>query len=339
MLLESLSIWLKFAACAALILVAGTRLSRDGAVIAEKTGLGRAWIGLVLLASVTSLPELVTGISAVTAIDAPDIALGDVMGSLVFNLAILVVLDALHPSESIFSKARQGHVLSAGFGVVLIGMVGFSLLLGQRNSALSFGHVGVYTPIILLAYLLAMRALFRYERDVLPGPAGDSAGQYQTVTLRRAIVGYALAALVVVMAGSWLPFIGAELAQLYGWNKSFVGTLFVAGATSLPELVVTLAAHRLGALDMAIGNLLGSNLFDVAIVAVDDLFYLPGPLLSHVADMHAFSAFSALTMTGAVIVGLVYRPRRRFFGLVGWIGLLLLVVYLVNAYVLFRHGS
>ena len=166
-MLEPFSIWLKFAVCAALILVAGTRLSRDGAVIAEKTGLGRAWIGLVLLASVTSLPELVTGISAVTAIDAPDIALGDVMGSLVFNLAILFVLDVLHPNESIFSKARQGHVLSAGFGVVLIGMAGFSVLLAQKSDALSFGHVGIYTPVLLLAYLLAMRALFRYERDVL----------------------------------------------------------------------------------------------------------------------------------------------------------------------------
>lgn len=339
MFLESLFIWLKFATCAALILVAGTRLSREGAVIAEKTGLGRAWIGLVLLASVTSLPELVTGISAVTAIDAPDIALGDVMGSLVFNLAILFVLDVLHPNESIFSKARQGHVLSAGFGVVLIGLAGFSLLLAQKSDAFSFGHVGLYTPVLLLAYLLAMRALFRYERDVLPLSADSPVAQYQNITLRRAIVGYTLAAVVVVAAGSWLPFVGAELAQHYGWHTSFVGTLFIAGATSLPELVVTLAALRLGALDMAIANLLGSNLFNIAIIAIDDLFYLRGPLLSHVADTHVFSAFSALMMTGAVIVGLLYRPQRRLFGAVGWIGLLLLAIYLLNTYVLFRHGS
>jgi cation:H+ antiporter len=136
-----------------------------------------------------------------------------------------------------------------------------------------------------------------------------------------------------------LPFVGVELAQHYGWHKSFVGTLFVAAATSLPELVVTLAALRLGALDMAIANLLGSNLFDIAIIAIDDLFYLRGPLLSHVADTHAFSAFSALTMTGAVIVGLLYRPQRRLFGVVGWIGLVLLAIYLLNTYVLFRHGS
>ena len=84
----------------------------------------------------------------------------------------------------------------------LLVLAGFSVLLAQKSDALSFGHVGIYTPVLLLAYLLAMRALFRYERDVLPGPASESAGQYQNVTLRRAIVGYALAAVVVVMAGS-----------------------------------------------------------------------------------------------------------------------------------------
>lgn len=330
-------IWLKFFACAALIMVAGTRLSREGEVIAEKTGLGQAWIGLVLLASVTSLPELVTGISAVTMIDAPDIALGDLMGSMVFNLAILFVLEAMHPKQSIFGVATEGHLLAAGFGAVLIGIAGFSMLLAQQGLAPSLGHVGIYSPVLVIGYLLAMRASFRYAKDgASREPHFD---RFPDASLRSAMLRYALAAAVVVTAGSWLPFVGAELADHYGWHRSFVGTLFVAAATSLPELVVTLAALRLGALDMAIANLLGSNLFNVAIIAVDDLFYLRGPLLSHVADSHAFSAFSALTMTGAVVVALAYRPKRRLFGVVGWTGLLLAVIYLINALVLFRHAS
>jgi cation:H+ antiporter len=330
-------VWLKFAVCAALILVAGTRLSQEGEIIAERTGLGRAWVGLVLLASVTSLPELVTGISAVTLIDAPDIAVGDLLGSMVFNLAILFVLEVLHPHESIFSRATQGHTLSAGFGVVLIGMVGFSLLLAQRGFAPSLGHAGVYSPLLVIGYLLAMRASFRYEKSMVQ--AGVAADRYHDAALRRAIFRYASAAVVVVIAGSWLPFVGAELADYYGWHRSFVGTLVVAAATSLPELVVSLAALRLGALDMAIANLLGSNLFNVAILAIDDVFYLRGPLLSHVSPSHAFSAFSAMMMTGAVIVGLAYRPQQRLFGTFGWIGLLLVAIYLINASVLFSHGS
>ena len=157
--------------------------------------------------------------------------------------------------------------------------------------------------------------------------------------LRPAVLSYALAAAVVVGAGAWLPFVGEALAQAYGWHRSLVATLFVAGATSPPELVVTLAARRLGALDMAIANLLGSNLFDIIIIAVDDLFFLRGPLLSHVSDAHAVSAFSALIMTGAVVVGLIIRPAARLFKAVGWVSVLLAAVCLANTDALFRVGG
>ncbi len=330
--------WLAFLIAALLITIAGSRLSKYSDVIAEKTGVGGAWIGLVLLASVTSLPELATGISAVTIANAPDIALGDVLGSLVFNLAILAVLDFLHRGESIYTRAAPGHVLSAGFGVILIGFVGFSLLLAQKTDGLSLGHVGFYTPVIIVFYLLAMRTLFVYERRQLEF-AKETAARYPHITLRHAAIGCALAGLVVVAAGAWLPFIGKELAEIYGWHSSFVGTLFIAAATSLPELVVTLAALRLGALDMAIGNLLGSNLFDVLIIAIDDLFFLRGPLLSHVSEIHAVTALSALIMTGAVIVGLIYRPRTRLMKTVGWVSLSLLAVYILNVYILYHYGT
>lgn len=332
-------IWLQFALCALLITVAGSKLSRYGDIIAEKTGLSGTWIGLVLLASVTSLPELVTGVSAVTLAATPNIALGDVLGSLVFNLAILVVLDLLHRGAPIYTKAHQGHLLSAGFGVVLIGFTGFSLLVSRHANGIAIGHVGFYTPLIVVLYFVAMRVLFDYEKRQMAAFAHDTAQQYANVTLRQAVLRYALAAAVVVGAGAWLPFVGDALAQAYGWNNSFVGTLFVAGATSLPELVVTLAALRLGALDMAIANLLGSNLFDILIIAVDDLFFLRGPLLSHVSGVHAVSAMSALIMTGAVVVGLIFRPAGRIFKAVGWVSVLLAGVYLANTYVLFRFGG
>ncbi len=83
----------------------------------------------------------------------------------------------------------------------------------------------------------------------------------------------------MVGAGVWLPFVGADLADAMGWQRSFVGSLFVACATSVPELVVTIAALRFGAVNMAIANLLGSNLFDILILAVDDIFYRKGPIV------------------------------------------------------------
>lgn len=325
-------VWVKFAVCAVLIGFAGPVLTRYGAVIAEKTGVSRTWIGLILLATATSLPELFTGISAVTVAAAPNIAVGDALGSCVLNLGMLIVLDAMHREAPMYSRMDQGHILTAGFGIILIALVGASLLLGRDGLDLTILHIGVYTPIIIVLYLIAMRASFVYERRRFsPLPIiGDS-----KMTLAMAVVRYLAAAAVVVGAGTWLPFIGVEIADIMGWRTTFVGTLLVAGATSLPELIVTISALRLGALDMAIANLLGSNLFDMLILAIDDLFYLQGPLLSFVSPTHAVSAFAAVIMSGILVVALLYRPVTRLHGTIGWVSIALLIVYLLTSYVIY----
>lgn len=331
-------IWLKFALAAAVIGIAGYRLSLCGDVIAEKTGLSGSWIGLILISTVTSLPELVTGVSAVAVAEAPNIALGDALGSCVFNLLLIVVLDLLYRKEPLYTRASQGHILSAGFGVILIGFVGFTILLAQQTGHLSFGHVGIYSPVIILSYLLAMRILFAYEQRGMAALAEKESLRYPHLRLRDAVIRYALAALAVVGAGVWLPFIGIELAGVMHWHTSFVGSLFIAFATSLPELAVTLSALRLGALDMAVANLFGSNLLNVMIIAIDDIFYLPGPLFSHVSSVHAATALSAVIMTGTATVGLIYRPRTRLFKAVGWVSMALFAIYLLNSYILYLHG-
>lgn len=336
---ELLSTWLQLLACAAVITIAGARLSRCGDIIADKTGLSGNWVGLALLATVTSLPELATGISAVTVAGSPNIAVGDVMGSCVFNLAILVVVDFLHRREPIYRRASQGHILSAGFGVIMVGFAGLNVMLGDKAGAISAWHVGAYTPILLLLYLVAIRAVFSFEREQLQAHAEDEADRYPGVTLRQAAAQFAGAAVAVAAAGIWLPFVGVRLAEVMGWHKTFVGTLFIAAATSLPELVVTIASVRIGAIDMAFANLLGSNLFNMAILSIDDLFFLRGPLLSHVSPLHAVSAVSAVVMTGVVVVGLLYRPRTRVLRAVGWVSIGLFTVYLLNSYVLYLHGE
>jgi cation:H+ antiporter len=331
-------IWLQFIVCAALIGVAGPELSRSGDIIAEKTGLSGSWIGLVMLATVTSLPELVTGLSAVTVADVPDIAVGDLMGSCVFNLTILIVLDLLHRDEPIYRRANIGHILAAGFGIVLVGWAGMSVILAGHSFSFRIWHVGLYSPILIGLYLISIRTVFRYERNQREEFVEEVAEQYADITLRRAVRRYLLAAAVLVAAGVWLPFVASDLAKVMGWNQTFVGTLFVAGATSLPELVVTIAALRLGALDMAIANLLGSNMFNMLVLAIDDLAYTKGPLLSDVSPVHAVSAFSAVIMTGIVVVGLLYRAKTRVFRYVDWISIALFLVYLLNSYVLYVYG-
>ena len=328
--------WLKFAVCAAAIGAAGPMLTRYGDVIAQLTGLSRSWIGLVLLATATSLPELFTGISAVTVADAPDIAVGNVLGACVLNLAMLVLLDELSRGEPLYRRIDQGHILTAGFGVILIGTVGASLLLSRNGFAATFLHVSVYTPIIALIYFVAIRAAFVYERRI-PRPPADIAASGD-MTLRTALMRYAAAAAVIVAAGTWLPFIGNEIAGIMGWGESFVGTLLIAAVTTLPELVVTVSALRLGAVDMAIGNLLGSNLFNSLILAVDDIAYAKGPLLAAVSPAHAITAFAAVIMTGIFIVAMLYKPATRLRGTIGWVSIALLLVYLFSAYSIYLYG-
>jgi cation:H+ antiporter len=333
------SAWVQFFVCVAAIGAAGTALSRYGDVIAEKTGLGGTWIGLILLATVTSLPELVTGVSSVLLAGVPDIAVGNVLGACVLNLAMIVVLDLLHRGEPMFARAAQGHILAAGFGVILLGFVGFTVLFASHGEQPALGHVGLATPIITLIYLAAVLLVFRYERAQRAAFVAEEAERYPGVTLRQVSVRFALAAAVVFAAALWLPFAAEALAEAHGLSQTFVGTLFVAVATTLPEMTVTVSALRLGALDMAISNLFGSNLFNVFILAVDDLFFLKGPLLAHVSALHAMSALSAVMMSGIAIVGLLYRPRTRLFGTVGWASLFLFAIYVVNSLILYLYGT
>jgi len=181
--------------------------------------------------------------------------------------------------------------------------------------------------------------VFLYETEQVEKFIEAEADAYPDLTLRIAVIRYLAAAAVVLVAGAALPFVAKAMAVEMGWHQSFVGTLFVAFVTSLPEMVVTVAALQLGAVDMAIGNLFGSNLFNIAILAVDDIFYLQGPLFDAVSSTHAISAFSAIMMTGVAIVGLLYRPRTRVLKTVGWVSLFLFTVYLINSYILYIYGE
>ena len=309
-------IWLQFLGTALVIVVAGVRLARYGDVIGEKSGLGRSWIGLVLLAATTSLPELFTGFGATALESHPDIAIGDVLGSCMFNLVILSMMDALQP-EPLSARAHQGHVLSVGFGLLMVGVVGLALAMGTRLPAI--GWIGALTPLLIVLYFAAMRVMFAHERDRRLREAAGVAEelQYDDVPLGRAVAHYVLAAIAVIAAALWLPRVGAELAVQTGLGEAFVGSLFIALTTSLPEIVVSLAAVRMGALDLGIGNVLGSNLFNLLILGLDDVFYQAGPLLAQAAPAHAVSVAAIVVMNALFLIGLTLKVMTKRF-VVAW---------------------
>lgn len=302
----------QFAATALVIVLAGVRLARYGDVLGEKTGLGRNWIGVVLLAATTSLPELFTGFGATALAPLPDIAIGDVLGSCMFNLLILSLMDAVQP-EPISARAHQGHALSIGFGLLLVGVAAVGLVAGGHVPAL--GGIGLYSPVLIALYFVAMRVIFAHQRQTRAREIEEVADElhYRQITLRAAVGHYSVAAVAVVLAALWLPRLAAELARQTGLGEAFVGSLFVAITTSLPEVVVSLAAVRIGALDLGIGNVLGSNLFNMLILGLDDVFYRHGPLLADAGPSHAVAVTAIVMMNGLFLVGLTYKAMTKRF--------------------------
>ncbi len=322
-------LWLSFIICTAVIIYSGSRLSRYGDIIAEKTGLGRTWVGLIMLASITSLPELITGMSSVIIIDVPNIAIGDILGSCVFNMLIYACLDVIYRPMPLSTRAHQGNILSAGFGIFLLGIVGIGLAAGEHAGAL--GWIGMYSLIIMVIYFTALRLVFMYEKRERSQYVKERAVElkYEAVSLKTALVNYSINGLIIVVAAVFLPKIGEGIALSTGLGKTFVGNIFIALSTSLPEVVVSISAVRIDALNLAIGNLFGSNIFNLFILVIDDIFFIKGPILSFVDMNHIISALSAITMTAIAIIGLTYRASKKPLFL-AWDSMGIIFIYITN---------
>ncbi len=322
-------LWVGLILCTSVIVYAGTRLSKYGDIIAEKTGLGGTWIGVVLLASVTSLPELVTGISSVTYAGVPDIAIGNVIGACVFNMLILAILDAIYRPMPVLSKALQGNILSAGFGIFLLSTVAISLVLGNRIFPL--GWIGLYSPLFVFIYFVAMKLVYLYERKQVSVFIKEMAVElkYEDISVKTAILKFSINAVFVIVAAVFLPKVGEGIAESTGLGQTFVGSIFIAIVTSLPEVVVSIAAVRIGAIDLAMGNLFGSNIFNIFILAIDDFFFIKGPILSLVNQNHIISTLFAIAMTSTAIIGLTYRAEKRTLFL-AWDSIVIILLYMAN---------
>ncbi|HOZ69584.1 MAG TPA: hypothetical protein PLB49_09775 [Chitinophagaceae bacterium] len=299
-----------FALCATIIIYSGSKLSFYGEQIANLTGMGKAWVGLILMASVTSLPELITGISSVAIIKAPDLAAGDIFGSCVFNLLILSVLDA-RIKQPLFSIVKSSHIVAAIFGIILMTLAGLAIYLS--NEIPSIFWISSLTFVIFGVYLLAVWGIFNYDQVTHAESSATQTSFSSTpgTNLRNVTVGYGLHASIVIVAAVFLPFFGEHIATKSGMGNSLFGTLFIAAATSLPELVVSLAALKLGSTDMAVGNLLGSNIFNIFILGIDDIFYRSGSLFKHISSSHLISVFITILMTAVVILGLLFKPKKK----------------------------
>lgn len=332
-------LWSVFILMAVFIIISGTYLSRFGDVIADKSGLGQAFIGGILIAMATSLPELVTSISSAL-VGAPDIAVGNAFGSNTFNLVILAFADLLQGKGPLLLRVNYSHILSGLVGILLSALVIFSLILSHfMNFNLSVFGVGIDSIILMITYIVSVRMIFRYDkRNPLdpddPVKEDDPNSNY---TLNRALLGFAACAVIIVFSGYHLTITADQISVVTGIDQSFIGTVLVAAATSLPELVATISAIKIGAYNMAVGNVFGSNIFNMTVIFFADVFYRQGVLLEDARIVHILTATVGIVMATIILIGLFYRSRRSFM-LMGWDAIAAVVVYFVGIYLLFQLG-
>lgn len=326
--------WVYFLALIAVIVFAGSKLSRYGDALGEKMGLSGSWIGVVLLAAVTSLPEMFAGISASGLVKQADLALGNLFGACIMNMVVVAVLGILHHPEPIHRKAGEEQALGASLAMAALGLAGLGLVLSQKLVPVSLFDIGIFAVAIFIFYLVAQRLIFLFEKRRQGNP---SEPEYAHLTFKSVALRFSLAALAIVAAGTALPYVAERLAQQMGWGRSFVGSVLMSLATTSPEMVVSISALRMGQVGMALGNLYGSCIFNMSLVFVDDIFY-PGSILAEASGTHLFTVMLAMVMTAVSLIGLIFRAEKKSLRRMGWDSLIIIGLYLLGAAVIFRMG-
>ena len=324
--------WVIFIASATAIVIAATQLAKYGDIIAIRTRLGGMFVGVLLMAGATSLPEVLTTINAVSQ-SVPNLAAGNLLGSNMFNMVLLALIDIAGRNHRILRKAALKHALSGSLSTFMIALVILMLL---ANIPARIGWVGVDSILIIMAYVVAIGLVQRGGVGA-PASAPDTEIPANTPSLRRGLIGFAIASAALVLITPYLVSSSADIAEITGLGTSFVGTTLVAIVTSLPELVTTLAALKIGADDMAIGNLFGSNMFNMFALGLTDLFYTQGRFLDIIDPSFLLVGVLGLVMTSMALIGNLAKLERRLW-FIEIDALALILVYFGGLWLLYTQS-
>nr|CAD6438778.1 sodium/calcium exchanger membrane protein [Rhizobium sp. Q54] len=347
-----LGLWLNlllFAVAAIFVWLAGVRITRYANVISEKTGMGQALVGLLLLGGVTSLPELAVAVTSSVSGDA-SLAVNSILGGIAMQVTILAVADALIHDRALTSVIPNPIIMLQGsFKILLLSIVAASVVVGDVPVL----FVGVWMWILAIVTGISMFVLSRVEGD-RPWIANDKgeaqkqqeerarqkAEEDKEHTLKWAIWRATAAGAVIVVAGYVLSRSGDAIAEASGLGQSFVGAVLVAIATSLPEMSTVFSAMRAGLYTMAMSDIFGTNLFDLSFLFLIDLTGGSGAVMNNVGPFEGFAALIAITVTAIFLVGLSERRDRTVLRM-GYDSLAVIATYLSGLVVLYflRNSS
>ena len=260
--------WLEFFIGAVIIIFAGIRLTVCADKLSDELQFGKVWVGIILLGVATSLPEAITSLTAVISLRANDLAIGNLLGSNNFNPMLIVVMDVLYHRGSVTNALvpNASHKVSARFAILLTFLVIFDIMFNGAFPAFHIGPLSVGGALILIFYFVGIRQLAGLGGEQPAIERGRSQADKKKMSVAGIWVQLALSAVSVVVGAIWLAKSADTIALQTGLGQTFVGSIFLALVTSLPEMVVSLSALRLGSLDLAIGNIFGSNMANMFIV-------------------------------------------------------------------------
>lgn len=312
------------------IVAAGSRLAGLADELADRTGMGEALFGVLLLAGITSLPDLAATLSA--AIDArPDLAMSNVMGSMAVNLAFLGIADI------VYRKANLEHAAASPVNLMLAGLLIVLLTLPLLAIVTPWTiewNVHPVTFVIVVAYLFGLHLVHRTQAKPMWFPrltrqtVPDVPPRQYYDSLMTTWLGFIVLSVLTCVAGWILMEAAKVIADQTGLSDTLVGGLLTALVTSAPELVTTIAAIRYGALTLAVSNIFGTNCFNMLVVAAADAAYPYGSIYHDMAPVQMTWGLVSILMTGILLLGMV---RRETYGIgrIGFESALILAVYAV----------
>lgn len=317
---------------------AAVKLSTYADVIGEQTKLGGMLAGTLLLAGATSLPEVTTSLTAVY-LNNPDIAVSNVFGSNLFNLLILAVFDLIYRRSHIFRSIGKSHQYSAWIGIMMTTVVFLPMIVPYHFSVF---YIGIEMILMLLIYLIGLWVLSRKQESVqneIITPPVLNDHHKNAISLKEAAYGFAAASVVTLIAGSFLTITGDAIAIATGLGSSFMGTFLIAGATSLPEVVAVLVAVQLGNYALAVGNILGSNMFNLLILALVDAALRGEAVLQAVHPVTLITILTVLMLTAITLAGMTWIKRAERSS--KWHILpssMVVILYGILSYLIFIYG-
>jgi len=332
-------LWVNFILASLALLYFGYKASKTGYLLSKITLFSETFMGMIFLAMSTSMPEMFISIGAAGITNSGDLASGNIFGTLIINLMIIVLMDIQTRGAVLsYTDNQNQHVLTAILCIMIVSIMLISIVLQNLlNSAYKFFHIGIDSIIVCFIYIISLKLLFGFERKgrktILGEIPSELTNDKKKLKLWATFFTYIF---LVAIFGLWISYVADKIVKVVpAWDHTFFGSIFLALSSSLPEIIVSISSIGAGSVNMAVGNVLGSNLFDTIIIPISDLFYFKNSILNSISLTHVFTAIIFIILTTVVIAGLVYKPKKTIARL-SWPTIFMISIFIIYYFFLLR---